>query len=133
MSSCGWEGVTWLLEGLADPPATSRCSSSSHLSQSQQFPRSWISCPEHSSASPTLGPARGKPFPRKPGGFVPTFPAPNTTVLWQLEHFGAWGTTLEPPAFPTCPEAGLSQSLGNVWPSFLLVPQCGALVFSVCP
>lgn len=43
-------------------------------------------------------------------------------------------------ALPTRPARGgsgpspspLAESLGNVWPSFLLVPQFGALVFSVC-
>lgn len=43
-------------------------------------------------------------------------------------------------AFSSCPDLGSrgpnpsphAESLGNVWPSFLLIPQCGALVFSVC-
>lgn len=85
MSSRGWEGVTWPLQGPAglQPPADA------HPAPAYPSPSN-----SQSLGSAALSTARllpcwgllGKTFSKEPGGFIPTFPAPNTLVLSQLEH-----------------------------------------------
>lgn len=82
MSSPGWEGVTWPPEGPAGPqppadahpapgPDDAQGLGSAALSAARLLPRwHWL----------------GKTFSKEPGGFIPTFPAPSTMVLSQLEH-----------------------------------------------